>query len=61
VTKFRLHFNKSDLRAKSELVGIALINVGRPEVAVVYVSIPETHRQWDRAVDEVFDSVRPVG
>jgi hypothetical protein len=61
VTKFRLHFNKSDLRAKSELVGIALINVGRPEVAVVYVSIPDTHRQWDKAVDEVFDSVRPVG
>jgi hypothetical protein len=60
VTKFRLHFSKADLDAKSELVGLALIDVGRPEAAIVYISIPDTHRQYDPVVDEVLDSVRPV-
>lgn len=60
VTKFRLHFSKTDLRAKSELVGLALIDVGRPQAAIVYISIPDTHRQFDPVVDEVLDSVRPV-
>jgi hypothetical protein len=60
VSKFRLHFNKPGLTAKSELVGLALIDVGRPEAAIVYISIPDTHRQYDNVVDEVLDSVRPV-
>jgi hypothetical protein len=60
VTKFRLHFDSPGLRAKDELVGIALIDVGRPEAAILYVSIPGTHRQYDTVVDEVLDSVRPV-
>jgi hypothetical protein len=60
VTKFRLHFNRPGLDAKSELVGLALVDVGRPEAAIVYISIPETHRQYDPVVDEVLDSVRPV-
>jgi hypothetical protein len=34
--------------------------VGRPEAAIVYISIPETHRQFDPVVDEVLDSVRPA-
>jgi hypothetical protein len=60
VTKFRLHFDEPDLKAKSELVAVALIDVGRPTAAVLYVSIPDTHREWDRAVDEVLESVRPT-
>lgn len=60
VTKFRLHFNEPGLRAKDELVGVALIDVNRPTAAVLYVSIPGTHREWDRAVDEVIASVRPL-
>ena len=60
VSKFRLHFSKSDLDAKSELVALALIDVGRPEAAILYISIPETHRQYDPIVEEVLDSVRPV-
>jgi hypothetical protein len=60
VSKFRLHFNKTDLEAKSELVGLALIDVGRPEAAIVYISIPDTHRQYDPVVDEVLDSIRPT-
>lgn len=60
VTKFRLHFDQPDLKAKDELVAVALIDVGRPTAAVLYVSIPGTHRQWDHVVDEVLASVRPI-
>ncbi|HEX6872981.1 MAG TPA: hypothetical protein VF163_17935 [Micromonosporaceae bacterium] len=60
VAKARLWFDQDDLRAKSELVGLALIDVGRPAAAVLYVSIPDTHPQWERAVDEVLASVRPT-
>ena len=60
VTKFRLHFHASGLKATDELVGLALIDVGRPEAAILYVSIPGTHRQYDHVVDEVLDSVRPT-
>jgi hypothetical protein len=60
VSTFRLHFSRAGLSAHSELVGLALIDVGRPEAAIVYVSIPDTHRQYDPVVDEVLESVRPT-
>ena len=60
VTKFRLHFDEEGLEAKDELVSVALIDVGRPTAAVLYVSVPGTHREWDHVVDEVLESVRPV-
>jgi hypothetical protein len=34
--------------------------VGRPNAAILYVSIPGTHRQFDHVVDEVVESVRPT-
>jgi hypothetical protein len=58
VSKFRLHFDEPGLRAKDELVAVALIDVGRPTAAVLYVSIPGTHPQWNHVVDEVLISVR---
>lgn len=60
VSKFRLHFHQEDLEATDELVAVALIDVGRPTAAVLYVSIPGTHRQWDWVVDDVLASVRPT-
>jgi hypothetical protein len=60
VTKFRLQFDEEGLRAKDELVAVALIDVGRPTAAVLYVSIPGTHPQWDYVVDDVLASVRPT-
>ena len=60
VTKFRLHFTETGLKATSELVLVALIDVGRPEAAVLYVSIPNTHTQLDWVVDDVLASVRPT-
>jgi hypothetical protein len=60
LTIFRLHFNRTGLKAKDELAGVAVIDVGKPTAAVLYVSIPGTHRQFDHVVDEVFKAVRPA-
>ena len=58
--KFRLHFSSPGLKAKSELVSIALVDLGKPEAAILYVSIPDTHRQYDYVADEAPESIRPV-
>jgi hypothetical protein len=60
VTKFRLHFDEEGLSAKDELVSVALIDVHKPTAAVLYVSIPGTHHQWDYVVDDALASVRPT-
>lgn len=60
VAKFRLHFHAAGLQATSELVGIALIDVGRPNAAILYISIPSTHSQFDNLVDVELNSMRPV-
>ncbi len=60
VAKFRLHFHEDGLRATSELVGLALIDVGRPNAAIIYISIPNTVSQYDPLVDQVLASVRPT-
>lgn len=60
IKEFRLSFDEPGLEADSELVAVALIDVGRPEAAVLYVSIPDTHDQYDDIVGELFESVRPV-
>jgi hypothetical protein len=60
VSIFRLHFNdrKDGLKATSELVGVVTIDVGKPTAAVLYVSIPGTHKQYDWVVKDVINSVR---
>ncbi|MGH8793716.1 MAG: hypothetical protein ACRDXX_13865, partial [Stackebrandtia sp.] len=58
--EFRLDFEREGLEATDELVGVALIDVGRPEAAVLYVSIPGTHSEYDSVVSEVMESVRPA-
>jgi hypothetical protein len=60
VAKFRLHFHETGLVATSELVGLALIDVGRPNAAILYISIPGTHSQYDPLVDLELNSVRPT-
>jgi hypothetical protein len=60
VSKFRLHFHADGLTATSELIGLALIDVGKPNAAIIYVSIPNTVGQFDPLVDQVLDSVRPT-
>ncbi|HEX6073687.1 MAG TPA: hypothetical protein VFZ32_00250 [Micromonosporaceae bacterium] len=60
VSVFRLYFRQPGLKATDELVAVVLVDVGRPEAAVLYVSIPGTHRGFDHVVDDVIDSVRPT-
>jgi hypothetical protein len=60
VSVFRLHFKRSGLKATSELVGIACIDVGKPTAAVLYISIPSTHTQYDWVVEDTLTSMRPV-
>jgi hypothetical protein len=60
VAEFRLHFSAAGLQAKDELSAVAVIDVGKPTAAVLYVSIPGTHKQFDYVVDDVLKSVRPL-
>ena len=60
VSKFRLRFQQSGLTATEELAAVAVIDVGKPSAAILYVSIPGTHKQHDHVVDEVLNSVRPT-
>ncbi|HET9516400.1 MAG TPA: hypothetical protein VFO77_01610 [Actinoplanes sp.] len=60
LSTFRLHFSAPDLKATSELSAVAVIDVGRPTAAVLYVSIPNTHQQLEYVVAEVLASVRPL-
>lgn len=60
VTVFRLHFSRRGLRATNELAGVLCLDVGRPTAAVLYVSIPATHRELDWVVDQTIASVRPA-
>ncbi|MEQ4303300.1 hypothetical protein ABNF97_18245 [Plantactinospora sp. B6F1] len=60
VSVFRLHFKRPRLRATDELAAVACIDVGRSTVAVLYISIPGTHRELDWVIEHALASVRPV-
>lgn len=60
VSEFRLHFRATGLTATDELSAVAVIDVGKPTAAVLYVSIPGTHKQFDYVIDDVLKSVRPL-
>lgn len=60
VSEFRLHFAEAGLTATSELSAVAVIDVGKTTAAVLYISIPSTHQQYDGVIDEVLASVRAL-
>ncbi|HEU4350158.1 MAG TPA: hypothetical protein VFR35_20455 [Actinoplanes sp.] len=60
VSEFRLNFSAAGLEAKDELSAVAVIDVGKPTAAVLYVSIPGTHQKFDYVIDDVLASVRPL-
>jgi hypothetical protein len=60
VSEFRLRFDEAGLTAKEELSAVAVIDVGKTTAAVLYVSIPGTHQQWNYVVEDVLKSVRPL-
>lgn len=57
---FRLKFSEQGLRARSELVSVVLVDVGKRTAAVLYLSVPDTHRQYDADVDSLIASIKPV-
>ncbi|OJF12507.1 hypothetical protein [Couchioplanes caeruleus] len=60
LSEFRLHFQQPGLTVTNERSAVAIIDVGKPTAAVLYVSIPGTHKQFDHVIDEVLKSVRPL-
>ncbi|WP_250027593.1 hypothetical protein [Paractinoplanes maris] len=60
VSEFRLHFAAPGLTATEELSAVAVIDVGKTTAAVLYISVPGTHKQWDYIIEDVLASVRPV-
>ncbi|MFC7527830.1 hypothetical protein ACFQV6_04040 [Actinoplanes sp. GCM10030250] len=60
VSEFRLRFQAPGLTATEELSAVAVIDVGKPTAAILYVSVPGTHQQFDYVVEDVLSSVRPL-
>ncbi|MEV6298283.1 hypothetical protein AB0M02_02635 [Actinoplanes sp. NPDC051861] len=60
VSEFRLRFQAPGLTATEELSAVAVVDVGKPTAAVLYVSVPGTHKQFDYVVEDVLESVRPL-
>lgn len=60
VSEFRLRFEANGLTATDELSAVAVIDVGKPTAAILYVSIPGTHKQFDYVVEDVLNSIRPL-
>jgi hypothetical protein len=60
VSEFQLTFAEAGLKARGERVAVVLVDVGRPDAAVLYVSIPDTHAQLNPVIDKLIASVRPL-
>lgn len=60
VSVFRLHYHEQGLQSDNELVGVVTLDVGKKTAAVLYISIPGTHKQYDWVVDDVINSIRPA-
>jgi hypothetical protein len=60
LSEFRLHFDEPGLQAKEERSAVAIIDVGKTTAAVLYISIPGTHAQFEPVIQQTLDSVRPL-
>jgi hypothetical protein len=60
VSTFHLSFRADGLKARGESVAVVLLDVGRQDAAVLYLSIPDTHKQFSKDIDRVIASVRPL-
>jgi hypothetical protein len=56
--RYHLTFQVAGYDAKGEQVGIMVLNTGRPKLAVLYISIPDTVHNFDYVFDQVFNSVQ---
>ncbi|MFG1928277.1 hypothetical protein [Cryptosporangium sp. NPDC048952] len=60
VSTFHLTFEANGLDARGEQVAVVLVDVGRPDAAVLYISIPDTHKQYNPQIDRIIASIQPV-
>lgn len=58
LVRFRLAYDIPGYKAQSETVTILVIDTGRPDLALLYASIPDTAREYEPLVDQVVGSVR---
>jgi hypothetical protein len=56
--EFHLAFDEPGFNAKGELVAICVIDVPGNKAAALYVSIPDTHQQYDKIVQPLVNSIR---
>jgi len=55
-----LTYKRAGVRATGEVVATAVIDTGRPAPAVVFVSIPNTHRKLWPDVNQFLSGLKPV-
>jgi hypothetical protein len=60
VSTFHLTFQAEGLEARGEQVAVVLVDVGKPDAAVLYISIPDTHKQLDPEIDTIIASIQPA-
>lgn len=56
--RFHLTFHVNGFKAQGEQVGIMVVNTGRPQLAVIYISIPDTVSNFNYLFPQVFASVQ---
>jgi uncharacterized protein DUF2510 len=58
VVHMQLAFNAAGYAVHSERVSVLVVNTGRPQLAVMYISIPDTVHSYNRVIDQAFASVQ---
>ncbi len=56
--KFHLTFAEQGLSAKGELVAICVVDMPGRKASAIYISIPDSHRQYDSSIDTVVNSLQ---
>ena len=58
LTRFRIDYHISGYAANSEVVTVVVVDTNRADLAILYASIPDTARQYERLVDQVIASIQ---
>lgn len=58
VIRFHLAFDLAGYDAKGEEVGICVVDLPNRKVGALYISIPDTHKQYDDVITQVVESLR---
>ena len=58
LVRFRIDYHISGYAANSEMITVLVLDTGRTDLSILYASIPDTARQYERLVDQVIASIR---